>query len=92
MTGISFHEALKNPETGELRVVFEIDGADDAYIVVKFFDKIQREKATFKVFRGIYAAVRSHWRTLEVVSDETELAKLVDEALDVINSLLDLLS
>lgn len=57
-------ESLRNPETGEERFTFKTDQAD-MYIVVKSFDPIQRESATFKVFLGSYPAVRSHWRSLD---------------------------
>jgi hypothetical protein len=72
-------ETLRNPQTSETRVTFEHD-TPDTFAVVKFFDPVQKEKATVKVFLGMYAQVRSHWRTLTPVRD----SDLEQAALDLI--------
>lgn len=65
-----FKEALINPETGEVRVTFLLTGRDDLFLVVKFFDQVQKENYTFKFFSGMYEKVKSHWRSLEPMNDD----------------------
>jgi hypothetical protein len=69
------HEVLRNPSSGELRVVFVNSKDKNMHAVVKFFDPEQKEEATFKVFLGKYEAVRSHWRTLQGVPVSTEFGQ-----------------
>lgn len=57
------YEALRNPETKEERYTFSTQ-IDNIFVVVKRFDPEQEEDSTFKVFRGMYYRVKSHWRTL----------------------------
>jgi hypothetical protein len=57
-------ETLRNPKTGEVRVVFSTSHST-THVVVKFFDPVQLEKHTFKVFSAdMYSKVRNHWRSL----------------------------
>lgn len=63
-----FLETLVNPETNETRITFSHLFRDDLHVVVKFFDPIQQERSTIKIFFGMYERVRSHWRTLTPAS------------------------
>ena len=76
-------ETLRNPETKEVRVVFTTSDPE-THVVVKFFDPIQLEKRTFKVFStGMYPKVRNHWRSLTPYDNK----KLMREAFTVIEDL-----
>jgi hypothetical protein len=69
MDGLRNEEVLENNSTGEVRVVFAFHTCTKGpvHIVVKYFDPIQKERCTLKIFQGSYEMVRSHWRTLTKV-------------------------
>ena len=60
---------LKNPVSGEVRVVFEAEGRKDLFVAVKLGDKKQGENWTAKVFSGSYAKWLSDLRTTQEVKD-----------------------
>lgn len=80
---LALHEILNNTTTGEIRVIFRTK--DHNFVVVKFFDAVQLEDATFKWFRGMYKKVRRHWRTLTPLDSDTfDVANITARAYAVI--------
>lgn len=87
---MKLEEILENPRTGEVRVVFRLT-PPDTFVVVKFFDPVQRERRTMKVFEGMYQAVRSHWRTLQPMIEPQQRQVMELEARIAVRSLYNLL-
>lgn len=81
-------DVLVDAETGAARVAWQLLPADAAapevHVVVKFFDSVQRETWTLKIFGGPYDAVRAHWRTQTEVEPGPRRTELVTAALAVI--------
>lgn len=73
-----FIEGLKNEKEGAVRLVFGTPHPETV-VVVKYFDPVQKEKATVKWFIGSYEATKSHWKTTTPI-DPAEAAGLEPDA------------